>query len=275
MKNKYIKLTALIIGIVIGTASISYAISGNDSYFIQRDPTNSFMNITFMPFPTLPSFPVLDPSIGVSGTAMLTSFGSGLSFDNSAKTLSVLGVPQSSITNLTSDLALKSNISSLSTVATTGNYSDLTGKPTLFSGSYTDLTSKPSLATVATSGSYTDLSNKPTIPTQIAYEGTTQRTNAFPIFKSVTVASGVAVFNLTSDGSAGGSALCTNGVIQDSVNTFVSDATASYQMSYAFSNSNKTVTITTNKLTTANILTGILGQASGNGSVVKLSVWCY
>ena len=38
----------------------------------------------------------------------------------------------------------------LSTVATTGNYSDISGTPTL--------------ATVATSGSYNDLSNKPTIP---------------------------------------------------------------------------------------------------------------
>ena len=41
--------------------------------------------------------------------------------------------------------------SSLSTVAT--------------SGSYNDLSNKPSLSTVATSGSYNDLSNKPTIPT--------------------------------------------------------------------------------------------------------------
>ncbi len=36
--------------------------------------------------------------------------------------------------------------------------------PAVFSGNYTDLTNKPTLATVATSGSYTDLSNKPTIP---------------------------------------------------------------------------------------------------------------
>ena len=58
-------------------------------------------------------------------------------------------------------LGLKANTSSLATVATTGVYSDLTGKPTLFSGSYTDLTSKPTLF----SGSYTDLTSKPTIPT--------------------------------------------------------------------------------------------------------------
>lgn len=108
-----------------------------------------------------------------------------------------------------------------------------------------------------------------------AVEGTTTRSNSFPIFKSVTVGSGVAVFNLTNDGTSGGASLCPNGVIQDSVNATVNDATASYQMAWAFSNSNKTLTVTTNKLTTANILTGLLGQAAGNGSVVKLSVWCY
>lgn len=117
------------------------------------------------------------------------------------------------------------------------------------------------------------IKNKPTIGK--AYEGTTVRSGAFPIFASATVASGVATFYLTTDGTATGISTCPTGVIQDSVNAFVSDAGASYQMAYAFSNSNKTLTITTNKLTTANILTGILGQASGNGSSVKLSVWCY
>lgn len=107
------------------------------------------------------------------------------------------------------------------------------------------------------------------------YEGTTARSNIFPIFKSASVSSGVIAFHLTADGTSGGTALFPNGVIQDSVNAFVSDAAASYQMSYAFTNSNKTVTVTANKLTTANILTGLLGQAQANGSVVKLSVWGY
>ena len=39
-------------------------------------------------------------------------------------------------------------------------YSEITDKPTLFSGSYDDLTNKPTLF----SGSYNDLTNKPTIP---------------------------------------------------------------------------------------------------------------
>ena len=54
------------------------------------------------------------------------------------------------VTYVDTQLGLKANTSSLATVATTGVYSDLTGKPTLFSGSYTDLTSKPTIPTVPT-----------------------------------------------------------------------------------------------------------------------------
>jgi hypothetical protein len=62
---------------------------------------------------------------------------------------------------------------SYATVASTGAYSDLTGKPTLFSGAYADLSGKPTLFDGAYSslsgkptlfsGSYTDLTNKPTL----------------------------------------------------------------------------------------------------------------
>lgn len=54
------------------------------------------------------------------------------------------------------------NRPTLSTVANTGSYTDLTNRPALFSGSYNDLTNKPALATVATTGNYNDLTNKPT-----------------------------------------------------------------------------------------------------------------
>lgn len=54
-------------------------------------------------------------------------------------------------TDLQQEFSQYAKKSSLSTVATTGAYNDLTGKPTY--------------AAVATSGSYTDLTNKPTIPT--------------------------------------------------------------------------------------------------------------
>lgn len=62
-----------------------------------------------------------------------------------------------------------SQISGLSSIATSGNYEDLNNKPTLFSGNYNDLTNKPNLdasannssitglARVAISGDYDDL----------------------------------------------------------------------------------------------------------------------
>jgi hypothetical protein len=65
----------------------------------------------------------------------------------------------------------------LSVVASSGSYIDLTNKPTLFSGSYVDLTNKPTFATVATSGSYADLTNKPTIPSAQLQSDWTQANN--------------------------------------------------------------------------------------------------
>jgi hypothetical protein len=63
------------------------------------------------------------------------------------------------------------NITGLSTVATSGSYSDLLNKPTLSTaagtGSYNDLTDKPTLSTVAGTGSYNDLLNKPAIPSSL------------------------------------------------------------------------------------------------------------
>ncbi len=73
-------------------------------------------------------------------------------------------------TDLQAEFQTKADVSSLSSVATSGAYSDLSGTPNLAtvatSGSYADLSNKPNLATVATSGSYNDLSNKPSIPTK-------------------------------------------------------------------------------------------------------------
>jgi hypothetical protein len=42
-----------------------------------------------------------------------------------------------------------------------GAYADLTGKPSLFDGTWVSLTGKPSFATVATSGNYSDLNGRP------------------------------------------------------------------------------------------------------------------
>lgn len=236
--KKTFNTVLLSLGILLGAVAIGYAVSPGDTFIVQRDPTNTFNQTTLIPLPAGPAVLTLDTATNLP---LYSTFGSGISFNPTAKTLSVAAVPESSITNLASDLSAKFN-------TPTGT----TSQVILGDGT---LGSLPGGA--------------------IAYEGTTQRTNAFPIFKSATVSSGTAVLNLTADGTSGGTALCTNGVIQDSVGLTVNDATASYQMAYAFSNSNKTLTVTTNKLTTANILTGILGQSAANGSVVKLTVWCY
>lgn len=70
-----------------------------------------------------------------------------------------------SIQSVRTDLsaAIEELSNGLATVARSGKYDDLIGKPTLFSGSYNDLTDKPTLASVATSGSYDDLLNKPAL----------------------------------------------------------------------------------------------------------------
>lgn len=216
--------------------------------------------------------------------------------------------------NASSGIAQILNKPALANVATSGAYSDLSGRPSLATvattGSYNDLADKPTLtagpANVLTIGTVTQGTAAATItgtaPAQVlnlvlpkgdtgaqgpkgdtgaagtnatvkAYAETTQKSGVFPIFKSATVASGVAVFNLTADGTSGGSALCSE-VLTDSVAVIVNDATASYQMSWVFSNGNKTLTVTSNKLTTANLVSGILGQAPANGAVVKLTVFC-
>lgn len=60
-------------------------------------------------------------------------------------------------------------ITGLASVALSGSYTDLTGRPSLATvattGVYSDLTGKPSLATVATTGVYSDLTGKPALYT--------------------------------------------------------------------------------------------------------------
>lgn len=111
-----------------------------------------------------------------------------VNYDNSTSLLSSTNV-QDAIDEVVGELNNKADSSSLATVATTGDYDDLTNKPTIpaaqvnsdwnaesgvaqilnkpslsavaTSGDYDDLTNKPSLATVATSGDYADLVNTP------------------------------------------------------------------------------------------------------------------
>lgn len=78
------------------------------------------------------------------------------------------------------DLSVYAQSSSLATVATTGDYDDLTNKPSIpaaqvnsdwnASSGVAQILNKPNLATVATSGNYNDLSNLPTIPPAVTVD---------------------------------------------------------------------------------------------------------
>jgi hypothetical protein len=107
---------------------------------------------------------------------------------------------------------------------------------------------------------------------QTAVTGATAKFGSYRVYQSATVASGVAVFQLTVDGLSTGAPLFPNELFTDSIGLIVNDSTASYQMSWTLTNSNKTLTVTANKLTTANILTGVLGQGQANGAIVRLTV---
>lgn len=159
---------------------------------------------------------------------------------------------------------------------TTVNGHALTGNVTIsqsdISGLTTALAGKQATITTGSSSQYLkgDLTLG-TLPTTTFYAGTMIKAN--PVFYAASgiVASGVIAFNLTTDGTSGGASIFPNGINTDSINLIVNDATAAYQMSYSLTNSNKTLTVTANKLTTANILSGILGQSAANGAVVKLT----
>lgn len=128
---------------------------------------------------------------------------------------------------------------------------------------------------------YSGLSGTPTIPaTPFAYENTTQRLNPIIINKTATVAGGVgnAVSNLTNDGTSTGTALCPNGVMLSSPNLSVNDATAPYQFSWAWSNSNKTFTVLAQKASGLAVLTfTLLGLPAPvpNGAVINETIVCY
>jgi hypothetical protein len=72
------------------------------------------------------------------------------------------------------DLSIYAESSNLATVATTGSYNDLVNKPTIpaaqvnsdwnASSGVEEILNKPTLSTVATTGDYDDLVNKPSIP---------------------------------------------------------------------------------------------------------------
>ena len=100
------------------------------------------------------------PAADGTGGYILKTYGNGQVYWSSATAAQI----QSDWTQTdTGAVDYIKNKPSLASVATSGDYNDLSNLPTLFSGSYTDLTNAPMLATVATSGLYSDLSGTPSL----------------------------------------------------------------------------------------------------------------
>ena len=127
---------------------------------------------------TIYKLPTADGAAGY----IIKTYGNGIAYWSSATASQIQSDYTQTDTGAVDYIKNKPNLSvyalssSLATVATSGSYNDLTGKPSLAtvatSGAYGDLTGKPdlsvyalssSLATVATSGSYNDLINKPVL----------------------------------------------------------------------------------------------------------------
>ena len=90
-------------------------------------------------------------------------------------------------------------LSSLATVATSGNYNDLLNKPTIpTTMAWSSITGKPTFATVATSGNYNDLTNKPTIPPAYSLPTATSSTlGGVKIGNGISISNGTISINLT------------------------------------------------------------------------------
>ena len=116
--------------------------------------------------------------MGVDGTGSVVSVNDKGPDQDGDVSLSGADIPVSgtdstklntAIQTLATGLSQKANSDDLATVATSGDYADLTGAPNLStvatSGAYSDLSGKPALADVATSGEYSDLSGTPNLAT--------------------------------------------------------------------------------------------------------------
>jgi len=108
--------------------------------------------------------PVPGKDTGQWGDILNDYLGQAHNNDGSLKT-----IPQSKVTDLTADLAVKADTASLATVATSGSYTDLTSKPTIPAA-------QVSSDWNATSG-ITQILNKPTIPTQAGDVGAAATTD--------------------------------------------------------------------------------------------------
>ena len=126
------------------------------------DQNGSYNDLRDLPFSDPPN--VSDIANAASETYVNNAItalkaGAGSALDTLNELATALGNDANFSATMTTQLGLKANSASLSTVATTGVYADLLSKPVLFDGAYNSLTGKPTLF----DSNYNSLSNKPTL----------------------------------------------------------------------------------------------------------------
>jgi hypothetical protein len=112
--------------------------------------TNSYTDLINKP--TIPSITGLASETYVTTQINNLINGAPGTLDTLKEIADQLATDQSAVGALTTVVNSKANTASLATVATTGSYSDLINKPSIFSGSYADLTNKPTLPTSSVVG---------------------------------------------------------------------------------------------------------------------------
>ena len=134
----------------------------------------------------------------ITYTEIATNIYAGNQFDNITPykyykfSLEAVMTFNFSAINLTAQTA---EIKTLSNVAYTGNYDDLSNKPTIpaaqvnsdwnASSGVAQILNKPTLSTVATTGDYDDLTNKPTIPAAVTVDSALSSTSTNPVQNKV------------------------------------------------------------------------------------------
>jgi hypothetical protein len=118
-----------------------------------------------------------------------------------------------------------------------------------------------SLSAVATTGNYTDLSGKPTSLTPL-WNGTTEVQAIEYTNSGTTNSSGQVVFELTTNGASNGTAIFPTGPIDSTTSVKINSVANAYAEEWAWSNSNKTLTVTVYQLST--VVLGIMGSRRFN-----------
>lgn len=120
----------------------------------------------------------ITPDDLLAGVGVNYNAGDHIAIDNNTHTISATYTNATTSADGLMSKEDKSTVDSLKPVATSGDYDDLTNKPTIpaaqvnsdwnSNSGVSEILNKPTLATVATTGDYADLSNTPIIPDAIS-----------------------------------------------------------------------------------------------------------